>query len=87
MLGTLRFWHWVSFSYVQTLQIVSLLSESYNPHVRHSPALMFGISCAGTGPSEAISLLEPLTSDVPAIPLLMHSDSWCCRKEIRTGAL
>ncbi|KAK6161776.1 hypothetical protein DH2020_005157 [Rehmannia glutinosa] len=43
---------------------VSLLSESYNPHVRYGAALAVGISCAGTGLSEAISLLEPLTSDV-----------------------
>ncbi|PWA72886.1 26S proteasome regulatory complex, non-ATPase subcomplex, Rpn2/Psmd1 subunit [Artemisia annua] len=48
----------------QTPRIVSLLSESYNPHVRYGAAMAVGISCAGTGLSEAISLLEPLTSDV-----------------------
>ncbi|XP_061364757.1 26S proteasome non-ATPase regulatory subunit 1 homolog A-like [Gastrolobium bilobum] len=48
----------------QTPRIVSLLSESYNPHVRYGAAFAVGISCAGTGLSEAISLLEPLTSDV-----------------------
>ncbi|CAM8903056.1 unnamed protein product [Rhodiola kirilowii] len=48
----------------QTPRVVSLLSESYNPHVRYGAALAVGISCAGTGLSEAISLLEPLTSDV-----------------------
>ncbi|XP_009379347.2 26S proteasome non-ATPase regulatory subunit 1 homolog A [Pyrus x bretschneideri] len=48
----------------QTPRIVSLLSESYNPHVRYGAALAVGISCAGTGLSGAISLLEPLTSDV-----------------------
>ncbi|KAI3746909.1 hypothetical protein L6452_09351 [Arctium lappa] len=48
----------------QTPRIVSLLSESYNPHVRYGAALAVGISCAGTCLSEAISLLEPLTSDV-----------------------
>ncbi|XP_073132108.1 26S proteasome non-ATPase regulatory subunit 1 homolog A-like [Henckelia pumila] len=48
----------------QTPRIVSLLSESYNPHVRYGAALAVGISCAGTGLSEAISLLEPLMSDV-----------------------
>ena len=61
---------------MQTPRIVSLLSESYNPHVRYGAALAVGISCAGTGLSEAISLLEPLTSDVPVIPLLMHSGSF-----------
>eukprot|EP00252_Welwitschia_mirabilis_P004379 TRINITY_DN1472_c0_g1_i2.p1 TRINITY_DN1472_c0_g1~~TRINITY_DN1472_c0_g1_i2.p1 ORF type:complete len:997 (-),score=255.91 TRINITY_DN1472_c0_g1_i2:188-3178(-) len=48
----------------QTPRVVSLLSESYNPHVRYGAAMAVGISCAGTGLSEAISLLEPLTSDV-----------------------
>ncbi|KAG6428191.1 hypothetical protein SASPL_112442 [Salvia splendens] len=48
----------------QCPRIVSLLSESYNPHVRYGAALAVGISCAGTGLSEAISLLEPLTLDV-----------------------
>ncbi|KAJ8540410.1 hypothetical protein K7X08_030329 [Anisodus acutangulus] len=48
----------------QMPRIVSLLSESYNPHVCYGVAMAVGISCAGTGLSEAISLLEPLTSDV-----------------------
>ncbi|XP_004247848.1 26S proteasome non-ATPase regulatory subunit 1 homolog A [Solanum lycopersicum] len=48
----------------QMPRIVSLLSKSYNPHVRYGAAMAVGISCAGTGMSEAISLLEPLTSDV-----------------------
>ncbi|KAJ7518283.1 hypothetical protein O6H91_21G062200 [Diphasiastrum complanatum] len=47
----------------QTPRIVSLLSESYNAHVRYGAALAVGISCAGSGSSEAVSLLEPLTSD------------------------
>ena len=41
-----------------------MLSESYNPHVRYGVAIAVGISYADTGLSEAISLLEPLTSDV-----------------------
>ncbi|CAM6098679.1 unnamed protein product [Calypogeia fissa] len=47
----------------QTPRIVSLLSESYNAHVRYGAAMAVGISCAGSASSEAISLLEPLTSD------------------------
>ncbi|XP_035217424.1 26S proteasome non-ATPase regulatory subunit 1-like [Stegodyphus dumicola] len=47
----------------QCPSVVSLLSESYNPHVRYGAALALGISCAGTGNKEAISLLEPMTND------------------------
>lgn len=48
----------------KTPQIVSFLSKYYNPHLRYGEAIKVGVSCAGTGLSEAISLLEPLTSDV-----------------------
>ncbi|OLL23580.1 26S proteasome regulatory subunit rpn2, partial [Neolecta irregularis DAH-3] len=44
-------------------RIVQLLSVSYNPHVRYGAALALGIACAGTGLSEAIELLEPMTKD------------------------
>ena len=33
----------------QVPSVVSLLSESYNPHVRYGAAMALGISCAGTG--------------------------------------
>ncbi|XP_042036573.1 26S proteasome non-ATPase regulatory subunit 1 homolog A-like isoform X1 [Salvia splendens] len=48
----------------QCTKTVSLLSTSYNPHMRYGAALAVGIACAGTGLPEAISLLEPLTSDI-----------------------
>ena len=48
----------------QTPRIVSLPSESYDHHVRYGAALAVGISSAWTWLSEAISLLEPLTSDI-----------------------
>lgn len=48
----------------QCPKVVSLLSESYNPHVRYGACLALGISCAGTGLKEAIEILEPLTTDV-----------------------
>lgn len=47
----------------QCPRVVSLLAESYNPHMRYGAALAVGIACSGTGLKEAISLLEPLTSD------------------------
>uniref|UniRef100_A0A8C3B702 26S proteasome non-ATPase regulatory subunit 1 n=1 Tax=Cairina moschata TaxID=8855 RepID=A0A8C3B702_CAIMO len=47
----------------QCPSVVSLLSESYNPHVRYGAAMALGICCAGTGNKEAINLLEPMTND------------------------
>lgn len=47
----------------QCPNVVSLLSESYNPHVRCGAAMAIGICCAGTGSKEAVSLLEPMLSD------------------------
>uniref|UniRef100_A0A8C4WXA0 26S proteasome non-ATPase regulatory subunit 1 n=1 Tax=Eptatretus burgeri TaxID=7764 RepID=A0A8C4WXA0_EPTBU len=47
----------------QCPSVVSLLSESYNPHVRYGAALALGICCAGSGNKEAIALLEPMTND------------------------
>lgn len=44
----------------QCPSVVSLLSESYNPHVRYGAAMALGIACAGTGLREAIALLEPM---------------------------
>lgn len=47
----------------QCPRLLSLLAESYNPHVRYGVTQAVGISCAGTGLMEAIDLLEPMTSD------------------------
>ncbi|KAL6045570.1 proteasome regulatory particle base subunit [Balamuthia mandrillaris] len=47
----------------QCPKLVSLLAESYNPHVRYGATLAVGISCAGTGLKEAVDLLEPLAND------------------------
>lgn len=47
----------------QCPSVVSLLSESYNPHVRYGAAIALGISCAGTGLKEAVSIVEPMTND------------------------
>ena len=47
----------------QVPRIVSLLSESFNPHVRYGACMAVGIACAGTGSKEGIELLEPLMKD------------------------
>ena len=59
------FWFSIFFSRTpeQCPSIVSLLSESYNPHVRYGAAMALGIACAGTGIKEALSLLEPMVND------------------------
>ncbi|KAG5421301.1 RPN2 [Candida metapsilosis] len=44
-------------------QLVKLLSQSHNPHVRYGTALALGISCAGRAYAPAIEVLEPLTKD------------------------
>uniref|UniRef100_A0A0G4I2V6 Uncharacterized protein n=1 Tax=Chromera velia CCMP2878 TaxID=1169474 RepID=A0A0G4I2V6_9ALVE len=44
-------------------RVVSLLTDSYNPHVRYASALALGIACAGTGLQEAVSLLLKVASD------------------------
>ncbi|KAM3186512.1 hypothetical protein ACTXT7_004191 [Hymenolepis weldensis] len=40
--------------------LVSLLAESYHPHLRYGAAMALGIACAGTANKEAIALLEQL---------------------------
>jgi len=47
----------------QVPRMVSLLAESFNPHVRYGACFAVGIACAGSGLKEAIDLLEPLTKD------------------------
>lgn len=69
--------------------MVSLLAESYNPHVRYGAAMALGIACAGTGLREAIALLEPMVKFDPvnfvrqgaliasAMILIQHTDQTC----------
>ncbi|RNA28469.1 26S proteasome non-ATPase regulatory subunit 1 [Brachionus plicatilis] len=47
----------------QCPSMVSLLAESYNPHVRYGAAMALGIACAGTGNREALAVLEPMLND------------------------
>lgn len=45
-------------------QLVKLLLESFNPHVRYASCIAVGIAMAGTGDAESISLLEPMLEDM-----------------------
>lgn len=44
----------------QVPALVSLLVESYHPHLRYGAAMAVGIACAGTALKEAVTLLESL---------------------------
>jgi 26S proteasome regulatory subunit N2 len=44
-------------------KLVSLLAESFNPHVRYGSCMAIGIACAGTADKEAIELLQTLIED------------------------
>lgn len=48
----------------QCLQIIDVLTKSYNHYVRYGAAMALGIAFAGTGSKEAIDLLEPLFYDL-----------------------
>ncbi|XP_065354250.1 26S proteasome non-ATPase regulatory subunit 1 [Calliphora vicina] len=73
----------------QCPSVVSLLAESYNPHVRYGAAMALGIACAGTGLRDAIALLEPMARLDPvnfvrqgaliasAMILIQHTDQTC----------
>lgn len=44
-------------------ETVRHLAESYNPHLRYGAAMACGVACAGTGLTDALKLLAPLTND------------------------
>ncbi|XP_011302873.1 26S proteasome non-ATPase regulatory subunit 1 [Fopius arisanus] len=79
----------------QCPSVVSLLAESYNPHVRYGAAMALGIACAGTGLKEAIALLDPMANDpvnfvrqgaliASAMILIQQTEATCPRiKEFR----
>jgi len=47
----------------QVPRLVSLLSESFNPHVRYGACIAIGVACAGTAFKDAIDLLTPMLED------------------------
>lgn len=49
--------------YTSAPQIVELLAQSHNPHVRYGTAMALGISCGGRALPAALEVLEPLTKD------------------------
>lgn len=49
--------------YTAAPQIVELLSQSHNAHVRYGTAMALGIACAGKALPAAIDVLDPLTKD------------------------
>jgi 26S proteasome regulatory subunit N2 len=48
---------------LENMKVLSLLSESYNPHVRYGAALSLGIACAGTSMINAYNIIQPLFTD------------------------
>lgn len=48
---------------LENMKVLSLLSESYNPHVRYGTAMALGISCAGTAMLNAYNIIQPLLKD------------------------
>jgi len=75
-------------------QLVRLLLESFNPHVRYASCMAVGIAMAGTGDAESVALLEPMLDDMTdyvrqgalmgtAMMYMQQSDT-CNGKKIRT---
>lgn len=48
---------------LESIKVLSLLSESYNSHVRYGVAMALGISCAGTANVNALNILQQLLTD------------------------
>ena len=45
-------------------ELVKLLMESFNPHVRYASCIAVGIAMAGTGDPESVAMLEPMLDDM-----------------------
>lgn len=65
----------------QCPSVVSLLAESYNPHVRYGAAMALGIACAGTGLKVILwSLL--VFSYILAIYCTLCIQALCCSSSV-----
>jgi 26S proteasome regulatory subunit N2 len=75
-------------------QLVKLLLESFNPHVRYASCMAVGIAMAGSGDSLSISLLEPMLDDmtdyvrqgalIGTAMIYMQQSDTCNGRKIRT---
>jgi len=75
-------------------QLVNLLLESFNPHVRYASCMAVGLAMAGTGDSDAVALLEPMLNDMTdfvrqgalmgTAMLYMQQSDTCNGKKIKT---
>jgi 26S proteasome regulatory subunit N2 len=74
--------------------LVKLLLESFNPHVRYASCMAVGIAMAGSGDSHSIAMLEPMLEDMTdyvrqgalmgtAMIYMQQSDT-CNGRKIRT---
>jgi len=50
-------------SYETLPNLVALLAESFNPHIRYGACMAVGVACAGTAFKDAIDLLMPMMED------------------------
>merc|ERR1712166_353339 len=46
--------------------LVSLLADSYNPHVRYGACMALGVACAGTAHRAALDVVLPMMEDKEA---------------------
>ena len=45
------------------IKIITMIIDSYNPHIRYGCAIALGIACVGTNNEEAIKIMKPLLMD------------------------
>jgi 26S proteasome regulatory subunit N2 len=73
--------------------LVSLLADSYNPHVRYGACMALGVACAGTAHRAALDVVLPMLEDneafvrqgamMAASLILMQENEARC-KEVKT---
>jgi 26S proteasome regulatory subunit N2 len=75
-------------------QLVKLLLESFNPHVRYAACMAVGIAMAGTGDTDSIAMLEPMLDDmtdyvrqgalIGTAMIYMQQSDTCNRRKIKS---